>query len=37
MEDPDEGFLYFPWQMHCNPDNSRIEAEQIELARYLRG
>lgn len=34
--DPEEGYLFFRWRLHCWPDKTRTKAEQMELARYLR-
>jgi len=36
VDDSEDGFLYFPWRLHCNPEPGRTEPEQIELARRLR-
>jgi hypothetical protein len=36
IDDPDEGFLFFPWQLQCSPNVLRTEAQQIELAKRLR-
>ncbi len=36
VDDPEEGYLFFRWRLHCWPEQARTKAEQMELARYLR-
>lgn len=34
--DLEKGSLYFPWELRRSAEDSRTEAEQIQLARWLR-